>query len=536
MLGAAGEPSRQRALARSPFAREPQHARPKGDDGAVPSRRRARRRRGQRVAHDTAAADVEVVDEHEPARRRQLRRPVERDRVPQLDHAIGDLVAHHGGAAGHRLERRRVEHPFDVLEVRGHARGAQLEGVVPSELQWPRAEPEDAGANPRRRDRLRLVRQRRQLAARDVDLLRERESCRLAGTGHRRRHAVERLERLHPRALAGRVEHDLVAHAQPAAVDRAGHDATVVTVVRELEHGLHRHPEGTLYTFALTAEGVECLEHRRAGVPRHRGRAHGEIVAVSADHGNDRRRRHVDRGQEGAELARELVECLLAASNEVHLVDDDRDLPHAEHREQIGVPTRVLLDPFARVEHQERRFGARRSRDHVLEELDVSRRVQNEVPPLGRAEEHARRVDRDSLRALVLQRVEQKRILERLRRAGAEILDLFEAALRQRARIGEQPADDRALAVVDVPHDDDPHSRLDLGRIGDGAERVGCRFVVERQPFLVESARPGRGHGSRKDAHARDSPRCAIAGSSRPFRTRRDSSRTSGASVCVIEQ
>jgi hypothetical protein len=85
-------------------------------------------------------------------------------------------------------------------------------------------------------------------------------------------------------------------------------------------------------------------------------------------------------------------------------------------------------------------------------------RVDDDVVARLRLEEHARGVDRDALRALVLERIEQKRILEGLGRARAERTHLLELAVGQRMRIRQQPADDRAFAVIDVSADDDIHA------------------------------------------------------------------------------
>ena len=70
-------------------------------------------------------------------------------------------------------------------------------------------------------------------------------------------------------------------------------------------------------------------------------------------------------------------------------------------------------------------------------------------------EEAAGGVDRDALVLLVRQRVEQERVLERLAGALALAPHGLQLALRQRVRVGQQAADDGALAVVDVADDDD---------------------------------------------------------------------------------
>jgi len=126
------------------------------------------------------------------------------------------------------------------------------------------------------------------------------------------------------------------------------------------------------------------------------------------------------------------------------------------------VPPAVLAHPLLGVDHQHRRLGARRPRDHVLQELDVPRRVDDDVVALGALEEAARGVDGDPLVLLVRQRVEQERVLERLPRPLALSPHRLQLPLRQRPRVREQPPDHRALAVIDVPDDDDVES-LALG-------------------------------------------------------------------------
>ena len=89
-----------------------------------------------------------------------------------------------------------------------------------------------------------------------------------------------------------------------------------------------------------------------------------------------------------------------------------------------------------------------------------------------RAEEDARRVDGDSLGLLVLQRVEQERVLERLAVALAVGTDGFELTGGKRAGVGQQAADNRALAVVHVSADDEMQA-ASVGRDGEVEERGG---------------------------------------------------------------
>jgi hypothetical protein len=115
----------------------------------------------------------------------------------------------------------------------------------------------------------------------------------------------------------------------------------------------------------------------------------------------------------------------------------------------------VFLDPFARIDHQECRFGAGGAAHHVLKELDVPRRVDDHIRPAAGVKEHPRRVDGDSLRPLVLERVEQKGILERPRGPDAQVSNLLQLSFRQGSRVRQQSANDGALAMVHMTHDDE---------------------------------------------------------------------------------
>jgi hypothetical protein len=106
----------------------------------------------------------------------------------------------------------------------------------------------------------------------------------------------------------------------------------------------------------------------------------------------------------------------------------------------------------------------RRAADHVLQELDVARRVDDQEVALLGLEEDPRGVNRDPLRLLVLERVEQEGVLERLGIPLSVGLDHLELALGERVGIHQQPADDGALAVVDVPGDDEIQPLAALGR------------------------------------------------------------------------
>jgi len=158
----------------------------------------------------------------------------------------------------------------------------------------------------------------------------------------------------------------------------------------------------------------------------------------------------------------------LAATREVHLVHAHDHLADAEHAEDVAVAAAVLAHAFFRVDHEHRGLGPRRARDHVLQELDVPRGVDDDVVAPLRLEEAAGGVDGDALILLVRERIEEERVLEGLAGALAFTLDRFELALRQRLRVGEQAAHDGGLAVIDVADDHDVHLFFFDGG-GDGA-------------------------------------------------------------------
>ena len=77
----------------------------------------------------------------------------------------------------------------------------------------------------------------------------------------------------------------------------------------------------------------------------------------------------------------------------------------------------------------------------------------------GGAEADLAGVERDALVALGLQRIEQERPFERHAAPLADGLERFELAVRQAAGFVQQPADQRRLAVIDMPDDDDADQR-----------------------------------------------------------------------------
>jgi hypothetical protein len=83
--------------------------------------------------------------------------------------------------------------------------------------------------------------------------------------------------------------------------------------------------------------------------------------------------------------------------------------------------------------------------------------------------------DRDVLRLLLQQRIEQKGVLKLHSLLFARCLDLLDFAVGQRLRVVENTADERGLAVIDVAnkHHSETTGLIDGLQIADCGLRIG---------------------------------------------------------------
>jgi len=127
--------------------------------------------------------------------------------------------------------------------------------------------------------------------------------------------------------------------------------------------------------------------------------------------------------------------------HEVHLVHADGDLRHAQQRGDGHVAARLVGQPAARVDEDQREVRRGGSGGHVARVLRVAGAVvQHEAPPRG-GEVPVGDVDRDALLALGAEAVgEQREVLEPRLLIGHEGLG-----------VEQQAADQRRLSVVDRP-------------------------------------------------------------------------------------
>ena len=87
----------------------------------------------------------------------------------------------------------------------------------------------------------------------------------------------------------------------------------------------------------------------------------------------------------------------MAVTECVHLGDYHGHLADAQKVQQANVLARLFAHPLGRVDHQQGRVGAGGARDHVLQELPVSRGAdENVIASIG-TEPDSRRVDGKAL-------------------------------------------------------------------------------------------------------------------------------------------
>ena len=135
-------------------------------------------------------------------------------------------------------------------------------------------------------------------------------------------------------------------------------------------------------------------------VPRHRVASNEDVVAPQRGDGDACDAIESDLAREGPVLRLDLAEPLLGVLDEVHLVDRERHVTHAEEGHELTVAAGLRQHPLAGVDEDHRRIRGRGAGDHVPRVLLVARRVgDDEVPALGR-EMAVRDVDGDPLLAL----------------------------------------------------------------------------------------------------------------------------------------
>ena len=104
-----------------------------------------------------------------------------------------------------------------------------------------------------------------------------------------------------------------------------------------------------------------------------------DVVALARRDRDEAGRLDAQAAQIAAILLGDRAEAVGAVADQVHLVDHDRDLPDAQQVEQVAVAVGLLAHALLGVDQQQRGLAAGRAGDHVLEELLVAGRIDDDV-------------------------------------------------------------------------------------------------------------------------------------------------------------
>ena len=282
----------------------------------------------------------------------------------------------------------------------------------------------------------------------DVVLEAHRDRHRREGLGDL---GVEGVDGADPAGHAAGQHDDVIAGLQHASGHAPGVAAVVVEFVGLGSHDvLHREPGVDEVAVGGDMDVLEVVHQRRALVPGHVRRTRDDVVA---EQGRDRDDLEVGDGQlrgEGAEVALDLVEDGLVVVDEVHLVDRQHDVRHAQQRQDDGVSAGLLGEAVPRVDQHETEVGRGCAGDHVARVLHVARGVGDDEFALGRGEVPVGDIDGDALLALRAQAVGQEGEVGVVVAAGvARGLDGLELVGEDRLGVEQEPTDECRLAVID---------------------------------------------------------------------------------------
>src|SRR5580692_442162 len=239
--------------------------------------------------------------------------------------------------------------------------------------------------------------------------------------------------------------HDLhlIVHLHDAALDATGHHRAAPG---DREHILHRHQEGLVHLALGHRDVLVHLLHQL----HHRGHADVALVALErlqgrTDHDRGLLARKLVGRQQLAHFHLDQLEQLLVVHH-VGLVHVHHDVRNAHLAREQNVLPGLGHRAIRRRHHQNRPVHLRRSRDHVLHVVSVSRAIHVRVVPVLALVLHVRRRNRNAARLLF------RRLVDLVVRHKLSAVRLGHH-LRQRRR-------QRRLPVVHVTNRPHVHVRL----------------------------------------------------------------------------
>ena len=193
------------------------------------------------------------------------------------------------------------------------------------------------------------------IAARDIDLVSQRERNGLVGHGNRQ--IAIGADDARDRALLPTGQHtDARTRGDAAARNRA-------CKASKIEIGaidpLHGHAEGLLFQkLFVDADRFEMRHQHGACVPRRVGAAFDNVVASHAADGNDRDRLQADFFGKSQVFGLDGVENRLAVIDQIHFVNRQHHMADAQQRNDGGMAARLHQQAFAGIDQDDGQIGS----------------------------------------------------------------------------------------------------------------------------------------------------------------------------------
>ena len=174
--------------------------------------------------------------------------------------------------------------------------------------------------------------------------------------------AIHGDDRLDAGASARFANHHLVPYTGMAC----GHGAREATEVEVGPvHPLHGEAEGQAEIGALHVDGFEQRQKRRTIIPWRVGAFRDHIVTIA------RRDRHrmdaleLEAGGKGLIIGNDLIKDRLVVAHQVHLVDRQHHMAHADQRVDEAVAPGLGLNTIAGIDQNDGKITVGRTGDHV---------------------------------------------------------------------------------------------------------------------------------------------------------------------------
>ena len=213
---------------------------------------------------------------------------------------------------------------------------------------------------------------------------------------------------------------------------------------------LHGKPERRGRERSRQLGRLQDLQQRRTVVPAQAVAAVDHHVAFERRHRNEADIGDAAPRGEDEEIVDDRFERLDAIADEVHLVHGDDEMRNAEKVRERCMPSRLGHDAMPRIDQQNGEVCRAGRRDHVARVLFVARRVGDDELAQGRREIAVGDINRDALFALGDEAVGQERQVQGLAAALRRALDRGKLVGENRLGVVQQPADQRALAIIDT--------------------------------------------------------------------------------------